>query len=120
MSPSAEPSPRRRGASGGGRSAGSRRRPREGGCRCWRRGGPRAAVTLMTLHSAKGLEFPVVFLTGLEEGVFPHDRALEDPEGLEEERRLAYVGLTRAKHRLYLSYARERRFGGFAGRHEPS
>ncbi|WKN47763.1 DNA helicase PcrA [Nocardioides sp. Arc9.136] len=62
-------------------------------------------VTLMTLHTAKGLEFPVVFLTGLEDGVFPHARALGDQPELEEERRLAYVGLTRARERLYISRA---------------
>src|SRR5207245_4518738 len=62
-------------------------------------------VTLMTLHTAKGLEFPVVFLTGLEDGVFPHLRALGDPAELAEERRLAYVGITRARERLYLSRA---------------
>ncbi len=76
-------------------------------------------VTLMTLHSAKGLEFPVVFLTGMEEGVFPHSRSMEDAEELEEERRLCYVGLTRAKHRLYLSYALHRRIQGY-GVAEPS
>ncbi len=81
---------------------------------------PRAAVTLMTLHSAKGLEFPVVFLTGLEEGVFPHTRSLGDAEDLEEERRLAYVGLTRAKERLFLSYACQRRLGALGGMHDPS
>jgi DNA helicase-2/ATP-dependent DNA helicase PcrA len=62
-------------------------------------------VTLMTLHTAKGLEFPVVFLTGMEDGTFPHVRALGDPEELEEERRLAYVGITRARERLHLSRA---------------
>ncbi|WP_285585402.1 DNA helicase PcrA [Herbidospora sp. NBRC 101105] len=62
-------------------------------------------VTLMTLHTAKGLEFPVVFLTAMEDGVFPHMRSLSDPRELEEERRLAYVGITRAEKRLYLSRA---------------
>jgi DNA helicase-2/ATP-dependent DNA helicase PcrA len=69
----------------------------------------KGAVTLMTLHSAKGLEFPVVFITGMEEGVFPHARALTDDAELEEERRLCYVGMTRAKDRLYLSAALSRR-----------
>ncbi|HEX3425540.1 MAG TPA: 3'-5' exonuclease, partial [Acidimicrobiales bacterium] len=64
-----------------------------------------SAVLLMTLHTAKGLEFPVVFVIGMEDGVFPHLRSLGDPDELEEERRLAYVGFTRAKERLYLSYA---------------
>jgi DNA helicase-2/ATP-dependent DNA helicase PcrA len=65
-------------------------------------------VTLMTLHAAKGLEFPVVFLVGMEEAVFPHRRALDDPTQLEEERRLAYVGITRAREALVLSHARSR------------
>ena len=66
------------------------------------------SVTLMTLHSAKGLEFPAVFVTGLEEGLCPHVRALDEEGGLDEERRLCYVGFTRAKHRLFLSHARMR------------
>jgi DNA helicase II / ATP-dependent DNA helicase PcrA len=70
-----------------------------------RKGVDPGVVTLMTLHTAKGLEFPVVFLTGLEDGAFPHLRSLEDPKELAEERRLAYVGLTRAKERLYVSRA---------------
>ena len=71
-----------------------------------------AAVTLMTLHSAKGLEFPVVFMVGMEEGLFPHSRSLMDPQELEEERRLAYVGITRAKLRLYLTHTRSRLYFG--------
>ena len=69
-------------------------------------------VTLMTLHTAKGLEWPVVVLTGMEHGLFPLARAEEQPDGLEEERRLCYVGLTRAKDKLYLTWARARRRGG--------
>lgn len=70
------------------------------------------AVTLMTLHSAKGLEFPIVFMIGMEEGLFPHSRALMDKNELEEERRLCYVGMTRAKQKLFLTYARHRLFFG--------
>jgi len=69
-------------------------------------------VQLMSLHSAKGLEFPLVFLTGLEEGLFPHQRSLEDPARLEEERRLCYVGMTRAREQLVLTYAELRRLHG--------
>jgi DNA helicase-2/ATP-dependent DNA helicase PcrA len=78
-------------------------------------GGDRAdRVVLMSLHSAKGLEFPTVVLAGLEEGLFPHARALEDPTGMEEERRLCYVGMTRARSRLFLTYARQRTVYGTA------
>ncbi|HWL38464.1 MAG TPA: DNA helicase PcrA [Frankiaceae bacterium] len=77
-------------------------------------------VTLMTLHNAKGLEFPVVFLTGLEDGVFPHMRALGDTAELEEERRLAYVGITRARERLYLSRSLWRSAWGQGGSNPPS
>ena len=69
-------------------------------------------VSLMTLHSAKGLEFPVVFLCGMEEGLFPHSRSTDDPRKLEEERRLCYVGMTRAKQKLVMSYAESRRWHG--------
>jgi len=69
-------------------------------------------VQLMSLHSAKGLEFPLVFLTGLEEGLFPHQHSLEDPTRLEEERRLCYVGMTRARKQLVLTQAELRRLHG--------
>jgi len=75
-------------------------------------------VTLMTLHASKGLEFPVVFLVGMEQGLFPSYRSLDDPSSLEEERRLCYVGITRAKERLFLSHASERRLWG--GMREPA
>ncbi|HEY4688338.1 MAG TPA: UvrD-helicase domain-containing protein [Anaerolineae bacterium] len=78
------------------------------------------APTLMTLHSAKGLEFPVVFITGMEEGILPHARSLEDPEEMEEERRLAYVGITRAKDRVFLSYAFRRTAYGSSEVNAPS
>jgi DNA helicase-2/ATP-dependent DNA helicase PcrA len=75
-------------------------------------------VTLMTLHASKGLEFPVVFLAGMEQGLFPSYRSLDDPAAMEEERRLCYVGITRAKERLFLSHASERRLWG--GMREPA
>jgi DNA helicase-2/ATP-dependent DNA helicase PcrA len=79
-----------------------------------------SAVTLMTLHTAKGLEYPVVFLTGLEDGVFPHVRSLGDPDELEEERRLCYVGITRARERLYLCHAWSRMLFGRTDFYPPS
>jgi len=79
-----------------------------------------AAVTLMTAHMAKGLEFPVVFLVGLEDGVFPHSRSLSDPKELEEERRLAYVAITRAEKILYVTHAMRRRAYGEDLASEPS
>jgi DNA helicase-2/ATP-dependent DNA helicase PcrA len=82
--------------------------------------GEKRAVTLMTLHSAKGLEFPVVFLTGLEDGVFPHMRSLGEPDELEEERRLCYVGITRARERLYLCHAWSRMLFGRTDFYPPS
>jgi DNA helicase II / ATP-dependent DNA helicase PcrA len=78
------------------------------------------AVILMTLHSAKGLEFPVVFITGLEESILPHSRALYEPAEMEEERRLMYVGMTRARQELYLTYATERNLYGGRQHNPPS
>jgi DNA helicase II / ATP-dependent DNA helicase PcrA len=72
----------------------------------------REAVNLMTIHASKGLEFPVVFLVGMEEGLFPHSRSMLNPTEMEEERRLAYVGITRAKEKLYLTYTRSRLYFG--------
>jgi DNA helicase-2/ATP-dependent DNA helicase PcrA len=77
-------------------------------------------VQMMTLHSAKGLEFPLVFLCGLEEGLFPHQRSSGDLESLEEERRLCYVGMTRAMRELYLTYAEQRRLHGIDSYGQPS
>jgi DNA helicase-2/ATP-dependent DNA helicase PcrA len=77
-------------------------------------------VQLMTMHSAKGLEFPLVFLCGMEDGLFPHQRSISDPSGLEEERRLCYVGITRAKQTLYVSYAEQRRLHGIDNYSQPS
>ena len=77
-------------------------------------------VQLMTMHSAKGLEFPLVFMCGMEDGLFPHQRSLADPDGLEEERRLCYVGITRAKQTLYISYAEQRRLHGVDNYAQPS
>ena len=78
------------------------------------------SVTLMTLHSAKGLEFPIVFLAGLEEGIFPHSRSLEKLSEMEEERRLMYVGVTRAEEKLFLSYAKRRQMWGEYKYYSPS
>ena len=80
----------------------------------------RDSATLMTLHSAKGLEFPLVFMIGMEEKLFPHVRSLEDPEQMEEERRLCYVGMTRARERLFLTNARRRRIFGQDQFNQPS
>jgi DNA helicase-2/ATP-dependent DNA helicase PcrA len=77
-------------------------------------------VQLMTMHSAKGLEFPLVFLCGMEDGLFPHQRSVADPNGLEEERRLCYVGITRAKKTLYITYAEQRRLHGMDSFSQPS
>ncbi|MEK4564052.1 DNA helicase PcrA [Alkalihalobacillus sp. FSL R5-0424] len=82
--------------------------------------GPKDAITLMTLHSAKGLEFPLVFLIGLEEGIFPHSRSLFEQDEMEEERRLAYVGITRAEKQLFLTNARLRTIFGRTNANPPS
>src|SRR5688500_6258873 len=82
--------------------------------------GDEAGVTLMTLHNAKGLEFPIVFIVGIEEGVFPHIRSLGEPDQLEEERRLCYVGITRARERLYLLNAWSRSLWGGVNYNPPS
>jgi len=78
------------------------------------------APTLLTLHAAKGLEFPVVFITGLNDGVLPHNRSFDDPEAMQEERRLFYVGITRAKDRLFLTLAQNRSSYGFGEPVSPS
>jgi DNA helicase-2/ATP-dependent DNA helicase PcrA len=77
-------------------------------------------VQLMTMHSAKGLEFPLVFMSGMEDGLFPHQRSISDPGGLEEERRLCYVGITRAMQTLYITYAEQRRLHGMDSFSQPS
>jgi DNA helicase-2/ATP-dependent DNA helicase PcrA len=77
-------------------------------------------VQLMTMHSAKGLEFPLVFMCGMEDGLFPHQRSIADPNGLEEERRLCYVGITRAMQNLYITYAEQRRLHGMDSFSQPS
>ena len=77
-------------------------------------------MQLMSLHSAKGLEFPLVFLCGMEEGLFPHQRSIDEPGGLEEERRLCYVGMTRAMEQLYLTCAEVRRLYGRDNATSPS
>lgn len=82
--------------------------------------GQEDAVTLMTLHAAKGLEFPVVFIAGMEEGLFPHQRALDDNFGVQEERRLCYVGITRAMKKLYLTHANSRIYFGSPTMNAPS
>jgi DNA helicase-2/ATP-dependent DNA helicase PcrA len=79
-----------------------------------------SSVTLMTLHIAKGLEFPIVFIVGMEDGIFPHFRSMTDAAALEEERRLAYVGITRARQRLYLTHAWSRTLYGQTQYNPPS
>jgi DNA helicase-2/ATP-dependent DNA helicase PcrA len=80
----------------------------------------KGSIVLMTMHSAKGLEFPVVFIIGMEENIFPHSRSLQDEEEMEEERRLCYVGITRAEQRLYLTCAQSRTIFGRSSFNRPS
>ncbi len=82
--------------------------------------GKREAVTLMTIHASKGLEYPIIFLVGMEEGLFPHSRSMLDPNQMEEERRLAYVAITRAKSQLFITYTRSRLFFGTRSNNLPS
>jgi DNA helicase-2/ATP-dependent DNA helicase PcrA len=82
--------------------------------------GAGTGISLMTLHASKGLEFRAVFVAGLEEGLLPHRRSLEHEGEIQEERRLCYVGMTRARERLYLSYAHSRLFGGAPSLGQPS
>src|SRR3990172_8490820 len=82
--------------------------------------GENEGVSFMTLHSAKGLEYPVVFMVGMEEGLFPHARSIQSEAEIEEERRLCYVGMTRARERLYLAYAWSRTVYGQTGISRPS
>ncbi len=82
--------------------------------------GKRDAVTLMTIHASKGLEYPVIFLVGMEEGLFPHSRSMLDPNQMEEERRLAYVAITRAKSQLFITHTRSRLFFGSRSNNLPS
>jgi DNA helicase II / ATP-dependent DNA helicase PcrA len=84
------------------------------------KGKPSEAVRMMTMHAAKGLEFPLVFIVGMEEGIFPHSRSMDDERGIEEERNLCYVGLTRAKDKLHLTYCLERTLFGQVTIKEPS
>lgn len=84
------------------------------------KGKPEHAVRLMTMHASKGLEFPVVFIIGMEEGLFPHTRSMDDEQGIEEERNLCYVGITRAKDKLHLTYCSERSIFGQVALRDPS
>jgi DNA helicase II / ATP-dependent DNA helicase PcrA len=84
------------------------------------KGKPENTVRLMTMHSSKGLEFPLVFILGMEESLFPHARSMDDEQGIEEERNLCYVGITRAKDVLHLTYCQERALFGQVSMRDPS